>query len=103
MAHRGADRVREGRCPLEGHLLRRAPRAAAWTTRRAQSDRRSRHDILVAYLHIVRDQVPFRELGPDWQKKRSSPEHRSRRLQRQIEALGYKVTLEEGEAAEQAA
>ncbi len=55
----------------------------------------TRHDILVAYYHIVRDQVPFRELGPDWQKKRYSPEHRARRLQRQLEALGYKVTVEQ--------
>jgi transposase len=53
-----------------------------------------RHDILVAYYHIVRDQVPFRELGPDWQRKRYSVEHRARRLQRQLEALGYKVTVE---------
>jgi transposase len=63
----------------------------------------TRHDILVAYYHIVRDQVPFRELGPDWQRKRYSPEHRARRLQRQLEALGYKVTLEEGQQAERAA
>jgi transposase len=53
-----------------------------------------RHDILVAYYHIVRDQVPFRELGPDWQRRRYSVEHRARRLQRQLEALGYKVTVE---------
>ena len=52
-----------------------------------------RHDILVAYYHIVRDQVPFRELGPDWQRKRYSAKHRARRLQRQLEALGYTVTL----------
>jgi len=38
---------------------------------------------------------PFRELGPDWQRKRYSPEHRARRLQRQIEALGYTVSEEE--------
>src|SRR5207247_7958643 len=25
-----------------------------------------RHDILVAYYHIVRDRVPFHDLGPDW-------------------------------------
>jgi transposase len=62
-----------------------------------------RHDLLVAYYHIVRDQVPFRELGPDWQRKRYSPEHRARRLQRQLEALGYTVTLEQTEPAEQAA
>jgi transposase len=58
-----------------------------------------RHDILVAYYHIVRDHVPFRELGPDWQRKRYSPEHRARRLQRQLEALGYKVNLEQAEQA----
>jgi transposase len=62
-----------------------------------------RHDILVAYFHIVRDQVPFRELGPDWQKKRSSPEHRARRLQRQLEALGFNVTLQPAEAGAPAA
>lgn len=63
----------------------------------------TRHDILVAYFHIVRDQVPFRELGPDWQRKRYSPEHRARRLQRQLEALGYKVTVEQVQEVEQAA
>lgn len=57
----------------------------------------TRHDILVAYYHIVRDEVPFRELGPDRQKKRYSPEHRARRLQKQLEALGYAVTLEQVE------
>ena len=53
-----------------------------------------RHDLLVAYYHIVRDQVPYRDLGPDWQRKRYSPEHRARRLQHQVEAIGYTVTLE---------
>ena len=64
---------------------------------------RSAHDILVACYHIVRDQVPFRELGPDWQRKRYSPEHRARRLQRQLEGLGYKVTIEQAEEAQQVA
>jgi hypothetical protein len=66
-------------------------------------DAGTRHDILVAYYHIVRDEAPFRELGPDWQRRRYSPEHRARRLQRQLEALGYKVTPEQDERAEQAA
>jgi transposase len=60
-------------------------------------------DLLVADYHIVRDQVPFRELGPDWQCKRYSVEHRARRLRRQLEALGYAVTPEATEKAEQAA
>jgi transposase len=58
-----------------------------------------RHDILVAYYHVVRDQVPYRDLGPDWQHKRYSPEHRARRLQRQLEALGYTVDLRPAEQA----
>jgi transposase len=62
-----------------------------------------RHDILVAYYHIVRDQVPFRELGADWQRKRYSVEHRARRLQRQLEALGYTVTVEATAKAQAAA
>jgi transposase len=54
-----------------------------------------RHDLLVAYFHIVRDRVPYRDLGPDWQRKRYSVEHRARRLRRQLEALGYAVTLDQ--------
>jgi transposase len=60
-----------------------------------------RHDILIAYYHVVRDQVPFRELGPDWLRRRYSPEHRARRLTLQLEALGYKVTLEQTPQTEQ--
>jgi transposase len=62
-----------------------------------------RHDLLVAYYHIVRDHVPYRDLGPDWQRKRYSPEHRARRLQHQLEALGFAVTLERTEQTQQAA
>jgi transposase len=61
-----------------------------------------RHDLLIAYYYIVKDQVPYRELGPDWQRKRYSPEHRARRLQRQLEALGFTVTLQAPPAAQAA-
>jgi len=54
----------------------------------------TRHDILIAYYHITRDRVPYRELGPDWLARRHSPAHRTRRLVKQLEALGHKVTLE---------
>jgi len=54
----------------------------------------TRHDILVAYYHVVKDRVPFRELGPDWLTRRHSVEHRTARLLRQLEALGHKVTIE---------
>ncbi len=54
----------------------------------------TRHDILIAYYHIVSDRVPYHDLGPDWLARRHSPEHRTRRLVKQLEALGHHVTLE---------
>jgi transposase len=105
---RGSGKTRHG-----DHWLRtalsEAARAAAhtkgtylashyWQIRGRRGDAKAigatRHDILIAYYHITRDRVPFRELGPDWLARRHSPEHRTRRLVRQLEALGHKVTLE---------
>jgi hypothetical protein len=93
LAHRRADRGREGRRSNQGHHL--ATHFAQLRGRRGEPKAIGaiRHDILVAYYHIVRDEVPLRELGPDWQHKRYSVEHRARRLQRQFKALGYTVTL----------
>ena len=54
----------------------------------------TRHDILVAFWHIVTDHTEFRELGAGWQASRNSPEHRTRRLIRQLEQLGHTVTLQ---------
>jgi transposase len=54
----------------------------------------TRHDLLIAYYHITRERVPFRELGPDWPARRHSPEHRTRPLVKQLEALGHTVTIE---------
>jgi transposase len=54
----------------------------------------TRHDILVAYYHIINDHVPFEELGADWLARRYSVEHRTNRLVRQLEALGHHVTLQ---------
>lgn len=31
-----------------------------------------RHDLLVAYYHVVRDRVAYRDLGANWQHKRCS-------------------------------
>ena len=49
---------------------------------------------LIAYYHITHEHVPFRELGPDWLARRHSVEHRTRRLVKQLEALGHTVSLE---------
>lgn len=53
----------------------------------------TRHDILIAFYYIVRDQVPYKDLGPDWIHQRHSIQHRTRRLVRQLEKLGHQVTL----------
>jgi len=50
------------------------------------------HSILVAAYHMLRDGVTYNELGPDW-FDRLSPDQHARRLARQIEALGFTVTI----------
>jgi len=52
------------------------------------------HDLLVACHRIVHERVPLRELGADRLARRHSIEHRTRRLVRQLEALGPKVAVE---------
>lgn len=53
-----------------------------------------RHDLLIAYWHIIKFDVDYHDLGPDWIASRNNPEHRTRRLVRQLEALGHTVHLE---------
>ena len=50
------------------------------------------HSMLVAAYHMLRDGVTYNELGPDW-FDRLSPDQHARRLARQIEALGFTVTI----------
>ena len=53
----------------------------------------TRHDILIAYYHIVRDRVAYRDLGPDWNDRERSTDQQARRLVRQLEKLGMNVTV----------
>lgn len=95
MAEDRADRSGAGSGQEQGHLPRRAllvvPGAQA---RKPKAIGALRHDMIVAYWHIVSDGVDYKDLGPEWLASRSSPEHRTRRLVRQLEALGHKVTIE---------
>jgi transposase len=50
------------------------------------------HSILVAAFHILRDGVPYHDLGADW-FGRLRPQQHARRLVHQLEALGYTVTI----------
>jgi hypothetical protein len=53
-----------------------------------------RHDILIAYWHIVHDNTEYRELGPDWMQRRRGVDAQQKRLVAQLEKLGLKVTIE---------
>ncbi|WP_239406238.1 transposase, partial [Frankia sp. Cj3] len=53
-----------------------------------------RHDILIAYWHIVHDGTAYRELGPDWAQRRRGTEAQQKRLVAQLEKLGLTVTVE---------
>ena len=56
------------------------------------------HSILVAAFHILAGGVPYADLGADWFQRRR-PDAHARRLAHQIEALGFRVTIEPAEAA----
>lgn len=51
--------------------------------------------ILVIVWHLLNDpDTAFRDLGSGWHDSRANPDHKKRNHVRQLEALGYKVTLE---------
>lgn len=51
------------------------------------------HSILVAAYHMLRDDQPYRDLGPDWLQQRHDQAH-ARRLVAQLERLGHTVVLD---------
>jgi transposase len=57
------------------------------------------HSVLVIAYHVLDQGVPYQELGQEYFQQRRSAEHYQRRLVRQLERLGHKVTLEPVEAA----
>ncbi|MHB1783898.1 MAG: hypothetical protein ACYCTE_14665 [Acidimicrobiales bacterium] len=64
----------------------------------AKANKAIGHSILPAAWHILSKAVPYEDLGEDWFVKRR-PEAHARRLAKQIEALGYSVTIAPTEAA----
>lgn len=57
------------------------------------------HSIIVAAYHILDRKQPYHDLGSDYFVRRTDPEHHARRLARQIETLGFQVTIRPTEAA----
>ena len=53
------------------------------------------HTLIVIIWHLLAESTAYRDLGPDYFTRRiDHPEARKRRLVRELEALGHKVTLE---------
>jgi transposase len=52
------------------------------------------HSILVSAYHILKEGEPYHELGFDHFERRERPDLLTRRLTRQLEQLGHRVTLE---------
>ena len=52
-----------------------------------------RHDILIAYWHIVGAEVQYEDLGADWIARRHSREYQIARLAKQIDKLGAAVEI----------
>jgi peptidoglycan/xylan/chitin deacetylase (PgdA/CDA1 family) len=50
------------------------------------------HSILIASYHILKDDVPYHDLGGDYFARRADPERITRRLVAQLERLGHTGT-----------
>jgi transposase len=61
------------------------------------------HSILIAAYHILKDDVPYHDLGGDYFTRRADPERIAKRLVAQLERLGHAVTLQTSTAQEAAA
>jgi transposase len=61
------------------------------------------HSILIASYHILKDEVPYQDLGGDYFTRRADPARTTKRLVAQLQRLGHTVTLETPTADEAAA
>jgi hypothetical protein len=57
------------------------------------------HSVLVIAYHVLDQGVAYQELGGDSFQQRHTVQHYQRRLIRQLERLGHKVTLEPVQAS----
>ena len=57
------------------------------------------HSILVVAYHVLDRGVPYQDLGADYFLRRHDPKRHAAKLVRQLQNIGYRVTLEEVEAA----
>jgi transposase len=114
--HESAGKRRSGKARKGDAALRTALVEAAWAATRtrstylgAQYQRFRRrfgskgeakaifavaHTMLGIVWHVLAEQQPYTELGADYFTRRTDTEAHARRLARQIEKLGYQVTIQ---------
>jgi transposase len=61
------------------------------------------HSILIASYHILKEDVPYHDLGGDYFARRADPARITKRLVAQLERLGHAVTLQTSTTPEAAA
>jgi transposase len=61
------------------------------------------HSILIAAYHVLKDDVPYHDLGGDYFARRADPQRITKRLVAQLERLGHLVTLQTSTAGDGAA
>ena len=52
------------------------------------------HSILIASYHILKDQIPYHDLGGDYFARRADPDRIAKRLIAQLERLGHTVAVQ---------
>ena len=111
--HESAGKRRPGRTPKGDTWLRALLMQCAWSAARSkdtylaaqfwQIARRPgkeraavavAHSILVACYHMLANHADYHDLGGDFFLRRQDPTGRTRRLVRQLEEIGHKVTLQ---------
>ena len=96
MAALGAARVGQGRRPHQGQLPLGPLVRLKGRRGHAKATVSTGHSILVAAYYMLQREVPYQDLGDDYfhRRDREHAERYRRRLVRQLERLGHKVTLE---------
>jgi len=77
--------------------------AQYWRLKGRRGDKRAAvavgHTLLVIVYHVLDRRQPYAELGGDWFLTRQAADAQAKRLVRQLERLGHKVTLQPADAA----
>jgi transposase len=93
LAWSGVDRSRSCRRTNQGHLSGHPVPSPGGPARAEQGVRRGRSQHGGGCLHMLSTGEAYRELGGDYYLRRDHPDRQARRLTRQLEQLGFNVSI----------